>query len=695
MAVAATVAAVAGAGPVAADDDAPPGTAPASRAGGETTTSSSPTTTIAVVVLEPDEPSGQESAPDGGPEDETDSGSGDGGTATSSTAAATSTTAGPSSVETGSQDASVSGTAIAIATTGSNVVESSGTTGAGGSGGATDVATGPATAVGSMDATSVDQQVTTALSDSATASVNQVVIVFNIGAAFAISGANGAASSSGNGSVATGNATAVGNSSSNYVTQAATGDAGVGASDSVDQAADVSRVGVAVASSGGNLIVTVLGATPTGGAIDTGGASAVGNQSVTNVTQSATAIGSGTSSITIDQRAVVLNLGIALANSGLNSVGGLAQELITNPTGDTAQDLMSLLLPGILAANTASSGSAGGSVSTGNATAIGNRSTTLIDQSAVGTASGDGSVAISQQVVVANVGAAVADTGSNAIGGSGTQPAALDPDAAAAAAQLGAFVAAVLASIDGDDGAGTGSLSVALGDLLVMIDSAVSSADVDVAASSDGAGPSAKARQKTIVITLGAARSTSGDNITVSTSGGDAPTLELPDGVLPDGVLPDGVLPDSIVTGDALAENEGVTVVCQLDDAIGYLCLVPKPPDEPPPPLNPGDTVPDTTPGTTVPSGTPGAPDAPGVASQPAAMVGGPSPDDFIAIVIPFAALPASAAPAAVLPAQDLPTTGADVTAIAVLAVSLLALGGSLILLTGPAARRRRSTCAP
>lgn len=319
----------------------------------------------------------------------------------------------PTSIETGSQSASVSGTAIAIATTGGNIVESQGTTGATGGGGPTWCANRPATAVGSMDSTAVNQQVVTALSDSATASVSQYVIVFNIGAAFAVLGANGVASSSGNGSLATGDVMVVGNSSSNYVTQAATGDAGTGGSDTVAEDADVFVVGVAVASSGGNLIVTVLGATPTGGTISTGGATAIGNQSVTDVTQTATAIGSGTADITIDQRAVVLNLGIALASSGLNSVGGLAQELITNPTGDTAKDLMAMLLPGLVAAGTTSP-SAGGAVGTGNATVIGNRSTTLIDQSAIGTASGDGSVGISQQVVVANVGAAVADTGSNA-----------------------------------------------------------------------------------------------------------------------------------------------------------------------------------------------------------------------------------------------------------------------------------------
>ena len=54
----------------------------------------------------------------------------------------------------------------------------------------------------------------------------------------------------------------------------------------------------------------------------------------------------------------------------------------------------------------------------GDATAIGNRSETYIDQNAVATASGDGTASISQDVIVANVGAAVANTGANQLGSS-------------------------------------------------------------------------------------------------------------------------------------------------------------------------------------------------------------------------------------------------------------------------------------
>lgn len=140
-------------------------------------------------------------------------------------------------------------------------------------------------------------------------------------------------------------------------------------------------------------------------------------------------------------------------------------------------------------------------------------------------------------------------------------------------------------------------------------------------------------RQKTIVITLGASRSTSGDNITVSTTGTGTATASAE---LPDGVLPDGVLPTLITTGDATAQNEGLTVVCQLDDAIGYICLAAKPTEEEPPPMPPGGTVPpSTTPDVTVPGDAETEPEVVGVASAPAAIAA-TTPDDFIAIVIPF-----------------------------------------------------------
>lgn len=680
-ALAAAIAMVGIAAPVAADDAGTPAGEgsgpPAAQDEG-----AAPTTTIVAVVIEAadDPPAGTGENPD--PE----------GTTPDSTAPQA------TSVETGSQSASVSGTAVAIATTGGNVLvndaPANSTAPSGSGSGPTGVATGPATAIGSQDSTTVTQGVVTALTGSASASVSQVVIVFNIGAALAVSGANGVAggSAAATGGIGTGSSSAVGNASSSYVTQAATAAAGAGASDTVDQDVDVSSVGVAVASSGGNLVVSVLGGGAAGSAVSTGGATAVGNQSTTGIQQTAAASGSGSATISIDQRAFVLNLGIALANSGLNSVGGLAEELLANPTGDTATGLMTLLLPGLVAATTAPTPGPGGAVSTGSATAIGNRSTTLIDQSAVAAATDDGSVSISQQVVVANVGAAFADSGSNAIGAAGTLPAGLDADAASVAAQLGAFVAGVLAAIDGDDASGNGSVQLALGELLVMIDSAVSSTEIDVAGSSDGTGPSAKVRQKTIVISLGASRSVSGQNTVVSSTGSTpASSASDPLAALPEGVLPD-LYTGLVTTGDATAENEGLVIVCQLEDAIGYICLVPRTPDEGPAPLPPGSPAPDDAgPGAPAPA-TPGADVAPAVAAQPA-VVQAQLPTDLIAIVVPLSALPA-AVPASVLPAQDLPTTGGNAGAITMLATTLLLAGAALVALGAVTPRRRSGTCA-
>ena len=77
---------------------------------------------------------------------------------------------------------------------------------------------------------------------------------------------------------------------------------------------------------------------------------------------------------------------------------------------------VAFLLPAMLAPDADPPGGASaGSVATGDAVAIGNRSTTVISQQATAAAAGDGSVVIEQRAVVANVGAAVANTGSNVV----------------------------------------------------------------------------------------------------------------------------------------------------------------------------------------------------------------------------------------------------------------------------------------
>ena len=322
---------------------------------------------------------------------------------------------------TAEQAVTVTGIAVSVATTGNNQIEADRHDAAARRGAGrrpANVQTGPATAVGSRDRTSVEQQAVTVLSGEATADVLQVVLVFNIGAALANSGINAISAGGGTGgasATSTGSALAVGNAAETYLTQAGAATASGGGLDASRQLAVSLRLGIAVADTGSNTIVASGGAG--GGQVQSGGASAIGNESITEISQHARATGSGTAHLTIAQRAMVLNLGVALANSGVNELRGIAGSLLSATPDDVlTEQLFALLLPSLLASYEAEAAGAG-SVSTGTATAIGNQSATYIDQTASATASGDGTASVEQQVIVANVGGAFANTGGNRHGG--------------------------------------------------------------------------------------------------------------------------------------------------------------------------------------------------------------------------------------------------------------------------------------
>lgn len=428
--------------------------------------------------------------------------------------------------------------------------------------GTTSVATGAADAVGSQDSTSVAQAVDTVLTGDATADITQIVFVFNIGAASANSGANGSGGlpATGSGSaVSTGGAVAIGQSGSTYVTQAGSADATGQSDDQLSQLSVTVRIGVAVADSGGN---SATGGSGSSG-VSTGTATAVGNDSLTDVSQSATAAGSGSASITIEQRAIVINVGMAMANTGLNQVGDLTGELMAMPEQEVAEQLFAVLLPSLLASYAAdASGASGGTVATGDATAIGNQTSTYVNQTATATATGDGNAVLQQQVVVANIGAAVANTGVNQ---SGATSQSLDPAQQEMVVQLAAFLAALLAAANSWE-PGTelpttpGSLSLPAGDLLIGIDGSLTGSLVDV--SNGTGGPSATVRQIVAVVSLGVSSANSGENETVAVALGDDGSVMLIPG-------------SSIVTGDASAVNSAVIVICQLDDAGANPCLAP------------------------------------------------------------------------------------------------------------------------
>ena len=92
--------------------------------------------------------------------------------------------------ETGQQTTTITGTAVAVATSGGNVAIATGSQSDDGDSQPAILGTGPAAASGSDDETSVVQEATAVLTGGATADITQVVLVFNIGAALANSGLN-------------------------------------------------------------------------------------------------------------------------------------------------------------------------------------------------------------------------------------------------------------------------------------------------------------------------------------------------------------------------------------------------------------------------------------------------------------------------------------------------------------------------
>ena len=572
---------------------------------------------------------------------------------TSAASAAPAAQSAASYTEIGEQTATITGTAIAVATSGGNVNIATGSQSDDGDDQPAILGTGDASASGSLDQTGVVQEATAVLSGGATADITQVVLVFNIGAALANSGLNVIGGAGINGSqISTGSATAIGNDAASYMTQAATAVASSNTSDTASQLAVNLRIGVAVADSGNNVVVVEGPGGSVGGVIDTGAANATGNQSLTEIVQRAFATGSGAAHLTIEQRATVINLGLAIANSGINTVRGLAGSLINAPDEFIARELFALILPALLASVSAGDGTgAGGTILAGDATAIGNRSKTYIDQNAVATASGDGTASISQDVIVANVGAAVANTGANQLGSGASEPAALDAEGMRIATELGQFLTGLLEEIERWSMVpGAAPLNLALqlpfGDLVIGLDASIGGSSETISDATSSA--QARIRQVTAIISIGISRANSGFNAT-SLQAGTADALAAVSAVA---TASGG---SSITTGDATATNMNLVIVCQKDDAEGYECLRPIDPVDPVDPAGPVDPV------------------------DPIHTASGGGTQSPAAAFASAGRTPAGATSAS----RPLPATGADVEL-------LLIVGGALVVVGGLLTRLRR-----
>jgi len=564
----------------------------------------------------------------------------------------------------------ITATVVADANTGSNTAVDE-QLAQGGSQQPAEIETGNATAIGSHDENVVTQNAEIVLTDTARANVLQVALILNIGVALSNSGLNVVGSAPGgsgtSGAIGSGNASATGLEIDQYITQAAreNGDANTDAH--ATQVAISLWTGLAIANSGNNG-VTGTGVSGSGGSIGSGNASATGNDSLTDIGQYAEILGVDQSTVNVTQRATVLNVGFALANSGLNDVSGVAGGLLTASDADddaVATELFAMLLPALL--QSYGYGPAQGSITSGDATAVGNQSETFVQQIAMAAASGDGVVDIVQDVLVANMGIAGANTGGNSLGSVRL----LDPETANAVVAMAAFMAQLLSIVHHSaNGAALTATSqgieVPFQGLILRLDGTFEGLDMQV---SQG-GAQVNIRQVSVIVSLGISNANTGGNVTSSEiqQGNSVNGLQAGDAIAVLALDENG---NVVRTGDATAGNDEVVVICQRLNAADIDCLAP------PTTTTPATTVP--APATTSP-----APTELAITGITGTTV--PSASGTSAVTSPAAVPPPNGASGfGYVPAGVLPATGgkADILVIGTFAILI---GSVLVLVT----RQRR-----
>ena len=253
------------------------------------------------------------------------------------------------------QAAVITATVVANANSGNNAeVDNSGQPG--GSQRPADILTGDASAIGSQDANVVTQGADITVHDQAVANVLQVALILNLGVALANSGYNGVASTPGSGGITagvnTGDADATGLDIGQYITQAAreSGDA--------DTDAHANQLAISPLDGSGYSKQWPQH----GGGCGTGNRFWWAPSALATPLRPATSrppiststrelLGEDTATLNVTQRATVLNVGFALANSGINDISGVAGGLLSADPGDDnayAQDLFAMLLPALL-----------------------------------------------------------------------------------------------------------------------------------------------------------------------------------------------------------------------------------------------------------------------------------------------------------------------------------------------------------
>lgn len=556
--------------------------------------------------------------------------------------------------QTTNQQAQVTTSGAAVSTTGSNVAIGNGTGNPGGTGteGASwnaisGVGSGPAVAAGDQSTSSIDQQVQVTASSGGQIEVLQVGLVINIGLAGANSGINaasawpGVAGTGGSAAIGSGNANVTGNQAVTEVIQAAqiTGGASTG------QVVTVLNIGIGFGDTGTNLAVgtlytegspdaqatAVVGSTSGSAQADigTGAAGAIGNRADSGIVQITMAVASNGGVLSVAQRAVIVNVGIALANSGLNAAwaSGISPE-----QAQLIQWVIESLLdefgisPSAAGEGAFSGGSAGtAAIQAGTALAVGNDSTTGILQQVQGAVSG-GVASADQQAMVGNFGLGVANTGLNAAGSSLTL-ANIDPGVRAQVEAAESALQRLVALFTDPSFTGTDLAAVQeaidLGGALLSVNGDISAAET-LAGVDEGmpGNASVSVRQVSAVLNIGISFANTGDNISVSVVTADPDAVAVADAT-GESVDVSHIAGNAVIrTGDAfVVGNHSFVRVCQADhdDACD------PPPVTPPvdPPVNPPVTPPGGNPIEVLPGvvGGPGASAPAGGASEQAGVL--------------------------------------------------------------------------
>jgi hypothetical protein len=495
-----------------------------------------------------------------------------------------------------SQDATVDNSQTGVANTGVNDALGAGSVSSEPSRSAAEVGapaasvvSGSATAVGGDSTDSISQQATAIATQAAHIVITQIALIVNIGLAVANSGANAAAAGAGGDGVSlidTGDASVTGLAGSTAVTQVVSL---LDAPDHTTQTAAVTNVGIGLGNTGANVATGQMSAVEPDGtavavswgpgddaSIRTGSATAVGDLSHSTIVQVAMGTAADDGTLTITQRAVVVNFGASMANSGFDAAGASAPSETALLVRGIVLALLAMLQPSapsttVTASTAATLGSGDGSaaVSTGSAVAVGNASTTTIQQIATGSVTGTHQASADQTATVGNFGFAVANTGANGAGGS------LPIGAAAQLASLPAAFNGFLELLAAPGDHADWSADLQLGADLLAASASVDAVQslFDLPDTAEGAAAQVVVRQITGILNLMIGVAVSGQN-EATTAAGSTTTTSL---ATTRAAVVDAASRAIVRTGDAHVVNLQTTTVCQVINVSASVCDPPEP----------------------------------------------------------------------------------------------------------------------